>query len=146
MPGLGAGKTGRITPGNTARVLNRIDPHYIRSRPFSPWPGTPIHDEYEKRQADPPVIQGDAGGAEAADRNAGCDLQGLFRPCRQQAGSMANGRLLFSQSYEGYKFPEEKKRVLGADRRGARRPVKEAALGILFTNVPLSKIDIHKTI
>jgi radical SAM superfamily enzyme YgiQ (UPF0313 family) len=31
---------------NTARVLNEIDPHYIRSRPFVPRQGTEIFDDY----------------------------------------------------------------------------------------------------
>ena len=37
------------------------------------------------------------------------------RVCFDHAGNYwrgRNGGLLFSQSYEGYKFPEEKKRVL----------------------------------
>jgi len=33
---------------NTARVLNEINPHYIRSRPFVPRCGTPIFEDYEQ--------------------------------------------------------------------------------------------------
>ncbi len=42
MPGVGGRRLWRDHARNTALVLNRIDPHYIRSRPFRPWPGTPL--------------------------------------------------------------------------------------------------------
>ena len=49
MPGLG-GKAMRENHAlNTARVLNEINPHYIRSRPFHPLPGTPLQAQIQNR-------------------------------------------------------------------------------------------------
>ena len=42
MPGLGGKALWEKHALNTARVLNEINPHYIRSRPFRLWPGTPL--------------------------------------------------------------------------------------------------------
>ncbi len=47
MPGLGGKAKWQNHARNTARVLNEIDPHYIRSRPFFPAPGTPLQEKYE---------------------------------------------------------------------------------------------------
>ena len=46
MPGLGGKEGWEAHARNTARVLNAINPHYIRSRPFVPSPGTPIFEEF----------------------------------------------------------------------------------------------------
>ena len=42
MPGLGGKAMWENHARNTARVMNAINPHYIRSRPFFPSPGTPF--------------------------------------------------------------------------------------------------------
>lgn len=111
MPGLGGREDWENHARNTAKVLNAINPHYIRSRPFSPWPGTPIHDAVEK-------------GALTllSPRETLIELKLMIetlnvtsKVCFDHAGNSwvnRNGRLLFTQSYEGYKFPEEKVRVL----------------------------------
>ena len=111
MPGLGGKEAWENHAKNTALVLNGINPHYIRSRPFSPWAGTPIHDEYVK-------------GALTllSPRETLIELRLLIetlevtsKVCFDHAGNSwvnRNGRLLFTQSYEGYQFPEEKPRVL----------------------------------
>jgi len=111
MPGLGGKEAWENHAKNTALVLNGINPHYIRSRPFSPWAGTPIHDEYVK-------------GALTllSPREVLIELRLLIetldvtsKVCFDHAGNCwvnRKGRLLFTQSYEGYQFPEEKPRVL----------------------------------
>jgi len=111
MPGLGGKEAWENHAKNTALVLNGINPHYIRSRPFSPWAGTPIHDEYVK-------------GALTllSPREVLIELRLLIenlevtsKVCFDHVGNCwvnRNGRLLFTQSYEGYQFPEEKPRVL----------------------------------
>ncbi len=111
MPGLGGKEDWENHARNTALVLNRINPHYIRSRPFSPWPGTPIHEEYEKGTL-----------TLLNPREVLIELKLLLetldvtsKVCFDHAGNgwvNRNGRLLFSQSYEGYQFPQEKARVL----------------------------------
>ena len=111
MPGLGGKEAWENHAKNTALVLNGINPHYIRSRPFSPWAGTPIHDEYVK-------------GALTllSPREVLIELRLLIetlevtsKVCFDHAGNCwvnRKGRLLFTQSYEGYQCPEEKPRVL----------------------------------
>lgn len=47
MPGLGGKDKCQDHAKNIARVLNKINPHYIRSRPFFPSPGTSLFDDHE---------------------------------------------------------------------------------------------------
>ncbi len=111
MPGLGGKEMWENHAANTARVLNEIDPHYIRSRPFYPSPGSPLFEDFQK-----------GGFAPLSAREQLFELQRLIedlqvtsRVCFDHAGNHwrgKNGGLLFSQSYEGYKFPDEKERVL----------------------------------
>ena len=44
MPGLGGKERWHQHAENSARVLNQINPHFIRLRTFHPIPGTPMHD------------------------------------------------------------------------------------------------------
>jgi len=48
MPGLGGTTMWEQHARHTARVLNAINPHYIRSRPLFPAQGTPLFEDYEK--------------------------------------------------------------------------------------------------
>jgi hypothetical protein len=111
MPGLGGKEDWENHAKNTARVLNGINPHYIRSRPFSPWPGTPIHDEYKKG-----TLTLLSPGEVLIELKLLIEtLDVTSKVCFDHAGNgwvNRNGQLLFTQSYEGYKFPEEKPRVL----------------------------------
>jgi len=111
MPGVGGKESWENHAKNTALVLNAINPHYIRSRPFSPWPGTPIHEECENRML-----------TLLSPRDVLIELKLLVetldvtsKVCFDHAANNwvnRNGQLLFTQSYEGYKFPEEKFRLL----------------------------------
>ena len=126
MPGLGGKEDWQNHAKNTALVLNQINPHYIRSRPFSPWPGTPIHDEVENGTL-----------TLLSPREVLLELKLMMetldvtsKVCFDHAGNgwaNRNGQLLFTQSYEGYKFPEEKNRVLELIEEGIevqqRRPL-----------------------
>jgi radical SAM superfamily enzyme YgiQ (UPF0313 family) len=127
MPGLGGKEDWENHAKNTALVLNSINPHYIRSRPFSPWTGTPIHDEYEKGTL-----------TLLSPKEVVIELKLLIetldvtsKVCFDHAGNNwvnRNGRLLFTQSYEGYKFPEEKPRVLELIEEGIEVQEKRTAL------------------
>jgi radical SAM superfamily enzyme YgiQ (UPF0313 family) len=111
MPGLGGKEGWEAHARNTARVLSAINPHYIRSRPFVPSPGTPIFEEYagggnrtltgeEQLQELKLMIE---------------NLEVTSKVCFDHAGNYwlnRRGRLLFTQDYEGYRFPEEKTKVL----------------------------------
>jgi len=119
MPGLGGKALWQAHAENTARVLSAIDPHYVRSRPFRAWPGTPLAQETA------------AGSFEMLTpteqlRELRLTIQGLEitgRVCFDHVGNSwkdPHGRLLFSHSYQGYPFPEEKQTVLNRIDEGLR--------------------------
>lgn len=111
MPGVGGKNLWEKHARNTAKVLNAINPHYIRSRPFRSWPGTPLYQATLEGKFKP--------------LNPGEQLQELkltmetlhvsSKVCFDHAGNSwknRQGGYLFSHRYEGYQFPEEKERVL----------------------------------
>jgi len=111
MPGLGGKEMWEAHAKNTARVLNDIEPHYIRSRPFFPGPGTLIHEEYERGELTllTPTEQLIELKLMMEELNAASKV------CFDHDGNYwvdRSGRRLFSLSYEGYKFPDEKPQVL----------------------------------
>ncbi len=119
MPGLGGKQFWKNHATHTAEVLNQINPHYIRSRPYYVVPGTPLHADLE------------AGKLELASPEEQLlelkrmveDLTISSRVCFDHAGNYwkdREGHLLFTQSYEGYKFPEEKDQVLARIEEGLK--------------------------
>lgn len=111
MPGLGGKVMWESHARNTARVLNEINPHYIRSRPFYPAPGTPLCQEHDRGEFQPLSPTEQLIELKLMME----ELDFTSRVCFDHAGNYwrgRNGRLLFSQSYEGYKFPEQKPVVL----------------------------------
>jgi hypothetical protein len=111
MPGLGGSAMSRAHAVHTAAVLNAINPHYIRSRPFYPLPGTSLFGQVQNR-----TFELLSPRAQLTELQVMIDaLDVTSRVCFDHAGNYWKnraGELLFSQSYEGYKFPEEKKTVL----------------------------------
>ena len=111
MPGLGGKTLWEQHARNTARVLSQINPHYIRSRPFRAWPGTPMAREAAEQAFEmlTPAQQ---------LRELRLTMQALSvtgRVCFDHAGNYwknRRGGLLFTHSYEGYQFPQEKQTVL----------------------------------
>ena len=111
MPGVGGRACWENHALNTARVLNDINPHYIRSRPFRLWPGTPLHQAARKKEF---KLLSPREQLEEL-RLAMETLDVSSKVCFDHAGNdwqNRQGGYLFSLSYEGYKFPEEKQRVL----------------------------------
>ncbi|MFO7965314.1 MAG: radical SAM protein [Desulfobacterales bacterium] len=111
MPGLGGKKMWQKHAVNTARVLNEINPHYIRSRPFHLPPGTPMAEWH------PAECIGLLSPKEQLTELKLMieTLDVTSRVCFDHAGNYwrnRRGGLLFSQSYEGYRFPDRKKDVL----------------------------------
>ncbi len=104
---------------NTARVLNEINPHYVRLRPFVPRPNTPLFDEYETGEFQ-------ISSPHERLRELRTMMEALTVTSRICFDHMMNawrkesGELLFTQDYEGYKFPEEKGRVLELIEEGLR--------------------------
>ena len=119
MPGLGGPTRSEQHAKNTARVLNEINPDYIRLRPFVPRPNTPLFDEYQ---------MGDFQISSPHERlrELKTMIEALTVTSRVCFDHMMNawrkesGELLFTQDYEGYKFPEEKGRTLELIEEGLR--------------------------
>jgi hypothetical protein len=111
MPGLGGKAMWENHAINTARVMNEINPHYIRSRPFFPSPGTPLYDEHESGDFEPLSPSEQLIELKLMME----ELDFTSKVCFDHAGNYwrgKNGGLLFTQGYEGYKFPEQKPVVL----------------------------------
>ncbi|MBW2594905.1 MAG: radical SAM protein [Deltaproteobacteria bacterium] len=117
MPDLGGRERWRQHAENTARVLTAINPHYIRSRPFVPWKGTPICEDYER---------GDLHLSSPHERLEELrlmiqNLDVTSKVCFDHAMNSwqhNRGGLLFRQDYEGYKFPDEKPVLLDRIQEG----------------------------
>ena len=111
MPGLGGRERWRGHAENTARVLNAIDPHYARSRPFYPVPGTPILDQIERGELH--LLDPYEHLLEVRTTVERLELTG--RVCFDHAANYWRGRTgatLLKVDYEGYKLPEEKELLL----------------------------------
>ena len=117
MPDLGGRERWRQHAENTARVLNEINPHYIRSRPFVPRQGTEIFEDYAQGRLHISSPHERLQELQLMIEN----LHVTSRICfdhNMNSWINKSGGLLFSQSYEGYKFPEEKALVLELIREG----------------------------
>jgi radical SAM superfamily enzyme YgiQ (UPF0313 family) len=119
MPGLGGRAFSEQHAKNSARVLNEIDPHYIRLRPFVPRTGTPLFDEYKRGdfQITSPYerlreLKTMVGALTVTSRLCFDHMMNGWRK--------ESGELLFIQDYEGYQFPEKKSRVLELIEEGLR--------------------------
>jgi radical SAM superfamily enzyme YgiQ (UPF0313 family) len=117
MPGLGGKDGWEGHAANTARVLNAINPHYIRSRPFFPMPGTPLHAEWQAQQYE--MLSAHEQLVEL--EHVMSALEVTSKVCFDHAGNYwknRQGDYLFTHSYEGYQFPKQKQEVLDLIREG----------------------------
>jgi len=111
MPGLGGRDGWENHAKRTASVLSAINPHYIRSRPFRPIPSTPLHEAWSRGET---VLQTEKEQLREL-RVTLDELDVTSRVCFDHAGNAwrdGTGGLLFTHGYEGYRFPDEKQRVL----------------------------------
>ena len=111
MPGLGGAELSDQHAANTARVLNEINPHYIRSRPFHPWPGTPIADDV--RCGNLNLLPAKEHLQEVRNMVAALDV--TSKVCFDHSGNYwknPKGGYLLSLSYEGYQYPDQKEELL----------------------------------
>ena len=111
MPGLGGKVLWEQHARNTARVLSAIDPHYIRSRPLRMWLGTPLQEEINRHEFE--MLSPKEHLAELKMTME--ELNVTSKVCFDHSGNYwknRHGSPLLSLSYEGYKFPEEKQRLL----------------------------------
>lgn len=117
MPGLGGKEMSEQHADGTAQVLNAVNPHYIRSRPFRVIPGTPIQDKVQKGEI-----------SLLTPRETLLELKRMItslevtsKVCFDHMGNhwrTPKGDLVFTHDYEGYQFPEEKQTVLERIDRG----------------------------
>ncbi|HKJ98164.1 MAG TPA: radical SAM protein [Desulfotignum sp.] len=117
MPGLGGKEKTHDHAKNTARVLNAINPHYIRSRPFRPIPGTPLHQQVQAGDITLLTAREQLEELKAMIQ----DLEVTGKVCFDHAMNYwqrPGGSLLLTHDYEGYKFPEEKSRLLALFEEG----------------------------
>ncbi|MDD5177069.1 MAG: radical SAM protein [Sterolibacterium sp.] len=117
MPDLGGRERRRQHAENTARVLSAINPHYIRSRPLVPRPGTPLFEDVAKGRM---CLSSPHERLEELAWMIG-NLDVTSRVCFDHAMNSwvdHRGGLLFRQDYEGYRFPDEKPLVLERIREG----------------------------
>ncbi|MBM2824789.1 MAG: Radical superfamily protein [Dehalococcoidales bacterium] len=121
MPGLGGKRWWVQHARNTARVLNEINPNFIRMRPFVPRPNTPIFEAYQKGE-----FELTSPHERLAEIKLMIDnLQVTSRVCfdhNLNPSYRSGNRLipLLKQDYDGYKFPEEKGVVLELIEQGLK--------------------------
>lgn len=119
MPGLGGKQMWQNHATRTAEVLNQINPHYIRSRPYYALPGTPLHADLQSGKLS--LLSPEEQLLELKQMVEALNI--TSRVCFDHAGNYwkdRGGSLLFTQSYEGYQFPEEKDTVLGRIAEGLK--------------------------
>ncbi len=111
MPGLGGKKFSKNHALNTAKVLNQIDPDYIRMRPLHVYHMSDIYKmiNQDKIQVNSPHerLKELKIMVEELDVNSKLCFDHSWNSWRNK-----DGGLLFDMDYEGYQLPNEEKRVL----------------------------------
>jgi radical SAM superfamily enzyme YgiQ (UPF0313 family) len=117
MPDLGGRALWKQHAEGTARVLNSIDPDYVRFRSFIPRAGTPMYDDYTagRFQLSSPherlrELELLVGSLNVHSRLSFDHFSNSWRG--------RSGQPLFRRDYEGYKMPEEKDVLLSKIREG----------------------------
>lgn len=117
MPDLGGRELSHTHAKNTARVLNSIDPDYIRFRPLVPRAGTPMYDDYLEGRlhlsSPHERLREIREMIETLNVNSHVCFDHFANSWRN-----ASGTPLFRQDYEGYKFPERKHEVMSLIEEG----------------------------
>lgn len=111
MPGLGGKEMSEQHALNTAGVLNEVNPHYIRSRPFRPIPDTPMYDQV--RAGKLTLLTPTEQLLELKLMISALEV--TSKVCFDHAGNhwrTPKGDLVFTHDYEGYQFPGDKDKVL----------------------------------
>ncbi|MBU0970392.1 MAG: radical SAM protein [Proteobacteria bacterium] len=120
MPGLGGRELTCAHATNTARVLNAINPHYIRSRPFRAIAGTPLHAQIQAGEVS--ILSSREQLLELKQMITALEV--TSRVCFDHAGNHwrnSQGQILLTHDYEGYKFPEQKAPLLNLIDQGLER-------------------------
>ncbi len=113
MPSLGGKAMSEQHARSTARVLNEINPDFVRSRRFVPRKATPLFEEWKKGEFQ--LLSPHEELREIGMMIESLDIKGkvcfdhFINPAYKAGSSYV---WLFKQDYDGYKFPDEKPRVL----------------------------------
>ncbi|MFW6040674.1 MAG: radical SAM protein [Thermoplasmatota archaeon] len=111
MPGLGGKKLYEKHALNTAKVLNCIDPDYIRMRPLSVHPKSKIYEKVQRAefQINSPHERLKEIKLMVKELNVSSKLcfDHSWNSWRNKKGG-----LLFEMDYEGYQLPDEKEHIL----------------------------------
>jgi len=129
MTDLGGRDFFRQHAENTARVLTEINPDYIRSRPLVPIPGTQLYDEFTRGNFK--LSSFTRGNFKLSSPHQRLEELKLMVQDLDFNGRIvfdhfnnswrnARGGPLLTGDHEGYKFPEEKQKVLLLIEQGLR--------------------------
>jgi len=119
MPGLGGKAMSEQHAVNTARVLNEINPDFARSRCFVPRKATPLFEEWKKGEFQLLSPHEQLKEIEKMIENLNITGKVCFDHFINPAYRIGAGYVwLFKQDYNGYKFPEEKPKVLKLVKQG----------------------------
>jgi radical SAM superfamily enzyme YgiQ (UPF0313 family) len=98
---------------NTARVLNEIDPDFIRLRPVMLGPGLPLYEDYETGKLELSSPHERLREVKTFVENLNVNSRLCFDHFLNAWYADSSRRYtLFKQDYNGYKLPEEKQEVL----------------------------------
>ncbi len=121
MPGLGGKRWWIQHARNTARVLNEINPNFIRLRPFVPRPNTPIFEAYQKGEFELTSPHERLAEIKLMVENLQVTSHVCFDHNLNPSYRSGNRLIpLLKQDYDGYKFPEEKAIVLELIEQGLK--------------------------
>jgi radical SAM superfamily enzyme YgiQ (UPF0313 family) len=121
MPDLGGRALSDQHARNTARVLNEIDPDFIRMRPFVVGETVPLYDDYQNGTLELSSPHERLRELRTLIQNLNVTSRVCFDHFLNAWYRDADRRqTLFTQDYGGYKFPEEKDTVLELIEEGLR--------------------------
>lgn len=113
MPDLGGRERWEQHARNTARVLNEVDPDFIRLRPFVTGPGMPLYEDYSKGtltlSSPHERLQELKVMVESLNVTGRLCFDHFLNSWYKDKGHRYT---LFKQDYNGYKLPEQKGKVL----------------------------------
>jgi len=119
MPGLGGKAMSEQHARSTARVLNAINPDFVRSRRVVPRKATPLYEEWKKGEFQLLSPHEELREIQIMVENLDITGRMCFDHFINPTYRVESGYVwLFKQDYDGYKFPEEKPKVLELIKQG----------------------------
>lgn len=121
IAGLGGRTKSEQNARNTARVLNEINPDFIRIRRYVPRKDSPLFEESQKGEFQQLSPYEELREIQMLIKNLNVTSRVCFDHYINPAYKTELGYVwLFKQDHDGYKFPEEKDLVLKLIERGLK--------------------------